>query len=107
MTRDDDKQKPKAGKYNDASKQALQRLGKGHHLSDDQYQSFLAFAGQMFCGFLNDQQIGELMLAWKNFQRESEAAQDHHATEGELASVDDAHELTKRLVLAAADHLRR
>ncbi|KIG09824.1 hypothetical protein BurMR1_3061 [Burkholderia sp. MR1] len=107
-TADDDKKKPAvAGRYNLFSTGALQKLGKGHHLSFNEFHDFLAFAGEKFCSFLNDQQVGELMLAWEYVARASKVAEKIQASEAELAAGDDADQLTKRLLLAAADHLRR
>ncbi|WP_250501264.1 hypothetical protein [Caballeronia sp. GAWG1-5s-s] len=89
-----------------SSTETLRRLGKGHHLGHDDYQEFLAFVGDRFSAFLNDQQIGELMLAWQHLERESKAAENIQASEAELAAGDDADELMRRLVLAAAEYLR-
>jgi hypothetical protein len=102
---DNNTPKPHAGEYNRASTDTLRRLGKGHHLSHDDSQAFLAFVGNQFCAFLNDQQVGELMLAWQHFDREGKAAEEIQASEGELAAGDDADDLTERLIKAAAEHL--
>lgn len=106
MTNDKETPKPKAGQYDRASAEKLRRLGKGHHLRHDELQEFHAFIGDRFCAYLNDLQIGELMLAWQQLERENKAAEETQPSEGELAAGDDADKLTERLLLAAADYLR-